>query len=69
MAMSEYDYAVSAMADRWVPACGGTEVPFVAQSGAKLLYCFNPRQHKHAYLNIKTDMIISDEEAWMHMGK
>ena len=63
----EFDAAVATNADRWVPACGGTEVPCLTRSGARLLYCYNPAQRKHAYLNMSTDMIISDEEANMLM--
>ena len=65
----EFDRAVSACEDRWVPACGGTETSFRARSGATLLYCYNPRRHQHAYLNVCTDTIISDEEANMHLGR
>jgi hypothetical protein len=49
--------------DRWVPACGGQEVPFKSRSGATLLYCWNPKTGEHAYLNCDTDLILSDEEA------
>ena len=52
----------------WVPACGGTETPFTTRSGARLLYCWQPSTGKHAYLNLGTDMILTDEEAWMLMG-
>lgn len=50
-------------ADRWVPANGGTETVFRSRSGIRLLYCWNPAQRKHAYLNVDTDMILTDEEA------
>jgi hypothetical protein len=52
----------------WVPASGGTEEPFTARSGARLLYCYQPRSGKHAYLNLGTDLILSDEEARLHLG-
>lgn len=61
----EFNMAVSANADLWVPACGGTEVPTRTRSGARLLYCFNPRYCKHAYINCDTDMILEDDEANM----
>ncbi len=64
----EYMMARVGNADRWVPACGGHETPFKARSGARLLYCWNPRQNKHAYLNVDQDMILTDEEAFHHMG-
>lgn len=62
-----YNMAVAANADRWVPAAGGTEVPFRSRTGARLLYCFNPNTGKHAYLNCDTDLILSDDEANMLM--
>jgi len=45
-----------------VPACGGTETPFTAR-GFKLLYVWNTGTKTHHYLNLETDMILSDEEA------
>lgn len=50
------------MQDKWVPACGGKEVPF-EKNGYRLLYCYNPKLGKHAYLNLQTDLILSTEEA------
>ena len=67
-AFAAYNAAVSAFADRWVPACGGTETPFFARSGAKLLYVFNPRTGKHAYLRVDGDIILTDEEASLHLA-
>ncbi len=60
---SEFQAAVLALADRWVPACGGLETPFRSRSGVRLLYCYNPRLGRHAYLNCDTDIILSDAEA------
>jgi hypothetical protein len=51
-----------------VPASGGTEAPFLARSGATLLYCWQPRSGKHAYLDCGTDLILTDEEASNLMG-
>lgn len=48
----------------WVPACGGTEVPFTTRGGLRLLYCYQATTGRHAYLNVETDIILSDEEAW-----
>jgi hypothetical protein len=62
-ATTEFQMAIAGNADRWVPACNGTEVPFVTRTRRTLLYCFNPRQGKHAYLDTSTDLILSDEEA------
>jgi hypothetical protein len=47
----------------WFPACGGTEVAFTTRSGYRLLYCWQPSTGIHAYMNMDTDLIISDEEA------
>jgi hypothetical protein len=47
----------------WVPACGGTETPFKTRTGLRLLYCWQPRSGRHAYLNLDTDLILTDDEA------
>ena len=47
----------------WVPACGGTEVPFLTRCGRRLLYCYQASTGKHAYLDCDTDLILSNEEA------
>lgn len=52
----------------WVPGCGGTEVPFIARSGARLLCCWQPSTGRHAYLDCGTDLILTDEEARAHLG-
>jgi hypothetical protein len=49
--------------DRWVPACGGTETPFRTRTGRTLLYVWNPRRGLHAYLDVGTDTLLSDDEA------
>jgi hypothetical protein len=59
----EYEMARAGNADRWVPACGGSEQPFTARSGKRMLYCWNPALNRHAYLDLGTDMIMTDEEA------
>lgn len=53
----------------WIPACNGAEVPFTTRSGARLLYCYQPRSGKHAYLDCGTDVILTDSEATNLMGK
>jgi len=63
-----FKYALAIQADRWVPANGGTETSFMARSGNWLLYCFNPHTGKHAYLNVNTDLIMSDDEARQHLA-
>jgi hypothetical protein len=47
----------------WVPACGGTETPFTTRTGRRLLYCWQPATGNHAYLDLNTDLILTDEEA------
>jgi hypothetical protein len=52
----------------WYPACGGTETPFIARNGYRLLYCYQPSTGSHAYINVDTDIILSDEEARLALG-
>lgn len=47
----------------WIPACGGSEVPFKTRSGRTFLYCYQPSSGRHAYLDVGTDIIMSDDEA------
>lgn len=47
----------------WHPACGGTEEPFTTRTGKRLLYVWQPSTNRHAYLDLETDLILSDEEA------
>jgi hypothetical protein len=54
--------------ENWVPACGGTEVPFMTRNRRKLLYCWNTFTGDHAYLDCETDLILSDEEARAFLG-
>lgn len=53
----------------WVPASGGTEQPFFTRSRRRLQYCWQPSTGKHAYLDLGTDMILTDEEAGFALGK
>ena len=55
----EYQRAVARREDRWVPGCGGNEVPFTF-NGGRWLYVFNPATCMHKYLNLDTDMIHDD---------
>jgi len=55
--------------DCWIPAAGMTEIPFYTRGGRRLLYCFNPATRKHAYLDMATDLILSDQEARETMGE
>lgn len=52
----------------WVPASGGTEVPFTTRGGRRLLYCWQPRSGRHAYLDLDSDVILTDEEAATYLS-
>lgn len=52
----------------WYPASGGAETPFTSRSGKRLLYCWQPSTGRHAYLDLGTDIILSDEEAGAALG-
>jgi hypothetical protein len=52
----------------WVPANRGTETPFVSRSGRRLLYVWQQSTGRHAYLDLGTDMILTDEEAENALG-
>ena len=54
--------------DRWIPACGGTEQPFNTRTGRRLLYCWNPGTGQHAYLDVQTDIILTNDEANAALG-
>jgi hypothetical protein len=54
--------------DAWIPACGGTEKPFVSRSGKKLLYCYQASSGNHAYLDVDNDIILSDEDAIRYLS-
>lgn len=58
----EYRTALEACADSWVPACGGKEQPFTVR-GRRLLYCFNPGEQRHAYVDLDTDLALDEVEA------
>lgn len=53
----------------WLPASGGTETPFWTRSRRQLLYCYQPSTGTHAYCDVSTDMILTDEEAGFALGK
>lgn len=52
----------------WLPACGGTEQPFTTRLGFRLLYCWQPSSGRHAYLNLDTDLVLTDDEAMHALG-
>lgn len=52
----------------WYPACGGTEEPFVTRNGFRLMYCWQPATGRHAYINLETDIVMTDDEAQLALG-
>lgn len=52
----------------WEPANAGTETEFVTRNGRRLLYVWQPSTGNHAYLDLSTDLILSDEEARLALG-
>lgn len=52
----------------WIPANGGTETPYTTRTGFRVLYCWQPKTGKHAYLNVNTDLIMTDDEAREAIG-
>jgi hypothetical protein len=47
--------------DDWIPACGGTEIPFVVK-GHRLHYMWNRRTGDHAYYHCDRDLFLSLNE-------
>lgn len=33
------------------------------RDGRRLLYCYNPKLGRHAYLDVDQDIVLSDEQA------
>lgn len=58
---SEYHAARIARADRWVPACGGYEKPYVDRLGRRILYVYNHATGRHGYLDLGQDIVYSDD--------
>jgi hypothetical protein len=52
----------------WYPACNGTEKPFTSRGGHRLLYCWQPSSGRHAYINLDTDIALTDDEARASLG-
>lgn len=51
----------------WIPASGGTEKPFRTRSGKRLQYLYQPSTGRHAYYDVDSDLILSDEEAMAYL--
>jgi hypothetical protein len=52
----------------WIPASGGTEKPFTTRTGKRLQYLWQPSTGKHAYYDVDSDIILTDDEAWHALG-
>lgn len=52
----------------WTPACGGTETEFKTRNGHRLLYVWQQSTGRHAYLNLDTDIVLTDDEARAALG-
>tara|TARA_R110000787_G_scaffold174217_2_gene286821 strand:+ start:194 stop:379 length:186 start_codon:yes stop_codon:yes gene_type:complete len=48
--------------DNWVPACGGTEMPFKTRTGVKVQYLWNPATGEHRYIDCGTDILIPNDD-------
>lgn len=55
---AEYREAVRYCRDKWVPACGGLEVPMIDRNRRRVLYVYNPRHRQHRYIDLGTDIIL-----------
>jgi hypothetical protein len=66
--IDKHNAEVHSQDDSWQPACGGTEVPFKSRSGKRLQYVWQPSTGQHAYLDVDSDIILSDEEAEAYLA-
>jgi|TARA_R110001606_G_C14853457_1_gene587488 hypothetical protein len=46
----------------FIPACGGTELPFKTRAGVTVQYLWNPGTGEHAYINCDSDIMLTDAE-------
>ena len=65
---AEFDVATAERADRWVPGAGGNETPITTRTRKTWLWCFNPGQCRHAYIDLGTDMEVGQHEALYELG-
>jgi hypothetical protein len=56
--MMDFWFAQNNLLDRWVIACGGTEVPGISR-GRRYIYVWNPAMREHGYLDILTDTVYT----------
>lgn len=60
------DRAAKAEQGPWIPGTG--EEPIVTRNRRRLLYCWQPSTGRKAYLDLDTDLLLSNEEAWAALG-
>lgn len=69
--MKSIDQIIKKREDRaryyWVPACGGTEIPFKAKNGYRIQYLWNPVTHEHKYYNLDTDLFVEDSDLFYYL--
>ena len=51
----------------WIPACGGSEVPFDV-GGRRLHYLWNRTTGEHAYYDLRNDIFLTNAEAHAILG-
>jgi len=52
----------------WRPASGGTEKPFTTRTGRRLLYVHQPSTGQSAYMDMDTDIVLSQRDAEFALG-
>jgi hypothetical protein len=50
----------------WIPGTG--ETPFTSRGGVLLLWCWQPSTGNKAYLDVRSDLFLTDEEARNILG-
>jgi hypothetical protein len=58
--------AAKAEQGSWIPGTG--EEPIFTRSRRRLLYCWQPSTGRKAYLDLDTDLLLSDEEVWLALA-
>jgi hypothetical protein len=48
----------------WQPGAGGTEKPTRTRSGRRVQYMFQPATGRHEYIDLDTDIFLTDDEAY-----
>jgi len=76
--IDQFNDAARDKADKWVPASGGTEVPFQTKGDNPhwMKYCYNPSEGRHQYVDLGTGpepaakgKLLDDKEAFQLLGE